>query len=162
MAENKQTLNAVKEEYAILMKKHTLPSFDELNTDFSVEKVVETETDFLIREIRKSLGDKMLGYLRFIESLLNPVNAPMFVFSIVKLLDAEEKKKLSEIYTELAKVEIKFIELDIEFNEKKEAEFITESYVLWQKIKKKLLEIIDKVGKKWDDKSEGNNRGYFG
>jgi len=155
-------LEQLKKRYKDIQRKHGLPDFEKLNKDFQIEKAAESETDFLIREIRKFVGDKLMDYLKFIESLLNPVNAPMFIFSIIKLIGPEEKEKLSEIYNDLLKKEIKFIELDLNFDEGKEAEFIRESYESWQKTKKDLAAIIESVNKKWDNKFEANNKGYFG
>ncbi len=160
--ESESKLEELKEKYKDIQKKHGLPDFEELNKDFQIEKAAESETDFLIREIRKFVGDKMMNYLKFIESLLNPVNAPMFIFSITKLIDSEKKKKLSEIYNELMKKEIKFIELDLEFDEEKEAEFIRESHKSWQEVKRDFLKIIGNINKEWDNKSETNSKGYFG
>jgi len=161
-SEDKQKLEELKEKYKDLQKKYGLPDFEKLNEDFQIERAAESETDFLIREIRKFVGDKIINYLKFIESLLNPVNAPMFIFSMIKLIDSEGKKKLSEIYNNLMKKELKFIELDLEFDEEKEAEFIKESYESWQGIKKDVLKILETINKKWDNKSETNNKGYFG
>jgi len=161
-SEDKQKLEELKEKYKDLQKKYGLPDFEKLNEDFQIERAAESETDFLIREIRKFVGDKIINYLKFIESLLNPVNAPMFIFSMIKLIDSEGKKKLSEIYNNLMKKELKFIELDLEFDEEKEAEFIKESYESWQGIKKDVLKILEAINKKWDNKSETNNKGYFG
>jgi len=162
MHKEEQKLEKLKKEYRTLKKKYNLPDFKDLNEDFNIEKIAESETEILIREARKFMGDKMMNYMRFIENLLNPVNVPMFIFSIIKLLDTEEKKGLSEIYKELMKKEIQFIELDLEFNEKKEAEFIKDAYEFWQGIKKDMLKIIDKINKKWDNKFEVNSKGYFG
>ena len=53
------------------------------------------------------------------------------------------------------------IELDLYFSEEKEALFIIESYNLWQKIKKDMLEIIDRIKFNWDNKSENNTKAYF-
>lgn len=152
----------LKKEYLVLQKKYGLPGFEELNRDFSVEKIAESETEILIREVRKSVGDKLMGYMRFIENLINPTNAPMFIFSIIKLIEPEEKKKLGDIYKELMKKEMKFIELDLDFNEIKEAEFIKDSFKFWQATKKEMLSLVEKINDKWDDKSEANNKGYFG
>lgn len=160
--EDKSKLEELKKKYKDIQKKHGLPDFEELNKDFQIEKAAESEKDFLIREIRKFVGDKMMNYLKFIESLLNPVNAPMFIFSITKLIDSEEKKKLSEIYNNLLKKEIKFIKLDLEFDEEKEVGFIRESYEFWQEVKKDILKIIENISKKWDNKFEVDNKGYFG
>ena len=157
-----QGLEKLKEEYAKIQKKHKLPSFQELNEDFHIEKVSEVETEILIREIRKYIGDKLANYMRFVEGLLNPVNVPMFIFSIIKLLDSEEKKKLSDIYKELMKSEVKFIELDLEFDEEKEAQFINDSFKFWQTVKEDMLKIMTKINDKWDDKPENGTKGYFG
>jgi len=161
-SEDKSKLEEMKKKYKGIQKKYNLPDFEKLNKDFQIEKAAESETDFLVREIRKFIGDKMMNYFKFIESLLNPVNAPMFVFSIIKLIDSEEKKRLSEIYKELMKKEVKFIELDLEFDEEKEAEFVRKSYEFWQEVKKDILKIIENINRKWDDKFEVNNKGYFG
>lgn len=155
-------LENLKKNYRILQKKYSLPEFAEMNKDFSIEKIAETETDFLLREIRKFMVDKFSNYFRFIEAVLNPVNAPMFVFSIVKTIGNDEKKKLTEIYKKLAQIEIEIIELDIDFVEEKEVKFLKESYKVWQEIKKDFLKILEIIKKNWNTKSETNGKGYFG
>src|SRR3989338_775322 len=155
-------LDKLKEDYGKIQKKHKLPSFKELNEDFHIEKIAEAETEILIREVRKFVGDKLANYMRFVESLLNPVNVPMFVFCFIKLMDSDDKKRLSDIFKELMKKEVKFIEIDLEFNEEKEAQLIRDSYRFWQDAKKDMLKILEKINKKWDDKSETNNKGYYG
>ncbi len=155
-------LETLKEEYAELQKKYMLPLFEELNKDFQIEKAAENETDFLLREIRKLIAERLFNYLRFIESLLNPVNVPMFVYSIIKTFDVQEKERLTEVYKKLAKKEVELIELDIESTEEKEVEFIKDSYKLWQEVKKDVLEVVDAIKKNWDTKAEANKKDYFG
>jgi len=160
--EKENKLLKFKKEYAKLQKKHGLPKFEEINQDFHIDRAAEVETDLPIVEIRKHIADKMAGYLRFSESLLNPTNAPMFVFSIIKTLGPEEKKRLSEIYKKLAKNEFNLIKTDVEYSEEKEAKFIKDSYAIWQDLKKDVLYILKEVERKWDNKFETNNKGYFG
>ena len=155
-------LEKLKKDYLKIQKKYNLPSFEELNQEFHIEKIAEVETDILIREIRKFVADKLGGYLRFTETLLNPTNAPMFVFSVIKTLSVDDKKRVSEIYKKLAQNEVNLIKLDTEFSEKKEVEFIKESYKLWKKISKEIMTILDSVKKNWDNRFETNNKGYFG
>ena len=155
-------LRSLKKDYKEIQEKYNLPSFEELNKDFQIEKAAEVETDYLIREVRKFMADKFSNYLRFVEAILNPVNAPMFVFSIIKSLGVEEKNKLTEVYKELTKNEIRLIELDVKFSEEKEAEFIKESYKIWQKVKEDILEIMGTIKKNWDNKFEVNGKSYFG
>ena len=47
-------LKKLKEEYKKIQKKYDLPSFEELNSDFSIEKAADTETEYLIREINQN------------------------------------------------------------------------------------------------------------
>lgn len=155
-------LKSLKENYEKIQKKHNLPSFEKLNEDFQIERIAEIETDILIREVRKFIADRFSNYLRFIEMLLNPINAPMFVFSIIKAIGTKEKEKLTEIYKKLAEREVKIIEIDVEFSEEKEANFIKESYELWQDIKKDVLNVVEVIKKNWDTKSEIGGKGYFG
>lgn len=158
----KKKLEKFKEKYEELEKKHKLPSYEELNENFHIDKAAEVKTDLPIIEIRKYIADKMAGYLRFAETLLNPANAPMFIFSIVKTLTTKDKEELTEIYKKLAKNEFNLIKTDVEYSEEKEAEFIKESYKLWQGIQKDIMKILKSVEDKWDDKLEEGNKNYFG
>ena len=155
-------LAELKDRYFELQKKYGLPSFEEMNKDFYIEKIADNETEILVREIRRMVGDRLANYMRFLESLLNPVNVPMFVFSIIKTIGQEEKNKLSEAYKKLIKNEIMFLELDLEFNETKEARFVKDSFELWQGVKKELAGIFEKAKKNFGGKSEENSKGYFG
>ena len=160
--EKEYNLEALKKDYKELQTKYNLPSFEELNKDFNIEKAAEVEVELLIREIRRFVADKLANYMRFVEAILNPVNVQMFVYSLIKSLDTQEKEKLTEIYKKLSKNELKLIELDIQFSEEKEAWFIRESFVMWQEMKKDLLDVIEKANHNWDNKVESKNKDYFG
>lgn len=162
MPKEESKLAKLKKDYKKIQEKHKLPSFEELNEDFGIEKAADEETDILIREIRKHISEKAFNYLRFVETLLNPANAPMSIFTITKALGNEEKNKLGEIYKKLLKSEVKMIGVEIEFSEKKEAEFIKEIYEIWQEIKRDFLEVIKVVEKNWEKSAEGKSRKYFG
>jgi len=65
-------LEELKEDYEKFKKIYKLPEFRQLNEDFDIEKVAQNETDFVLREVRRHMMDKIIAYLRFIEMLLNP------------------------------------------------------------------------------------------
>lgn len=159
--EKECNLDEFKKEYEELQVKYDLPNFKDLNEDFQIEKIADIETEVLIKEIRKYMAEKFSSYIRFIEALLHPTNSPMFVFSIIKTLGNEEKEVLTEVYKKLAKMEVALVELDIKYEEIKEVNFIKENFELWQYLKRDLLKVIDAIKKRWDDKVEGNNKGYF-
>lgn len=153
-------LECLKEEYKKIQQKHNLPSFEVLNEDFGIEKI-ELETDYLIREVRKYMADKLANYLRFVETLLNPSNVPIFVFSIIKTMGSEEMNKLKEIYKKLANKEVELVSLDLIFDEKKEVEFVKDTYKLWQEIKEELGGVMEIIKSNLNSKFEVNNKGYF-
>jgi hypothetical protein len=162
MEENKFDLKKLKEDYKRIQEKYNLPSFESLNEDFAIEKIAEIETDFLVREVTKAMAEKFSNYMHFVEMILNPVNSPLFVFSIIKTLGENEMKKFNEIYKELAKIEVRLIELDVDFSEERESIFIKETYEIWKKMKKSFIEIIEKIKSNWDNKHEENTKAYFG
>lgn len=162
MVEECWTLEKLKKEFEKIRKKYNLPSFQALNEDFEIEKLQEKETDTLVREIRRSMIDKNLAYLRFAEMFMNPSAAPMFFLALVKSLDSDARKSLEELYSELGRYEIRSIALDNVYDEKKDAEFIKSFYKEWQATKMKFGGIMKAVEKAWEKKSEKNEKGYLG
>ena len=160
--ESEPKLPGFKKKYEKIAKKHDLPSFNQMNKDFHIEKLAEVETDYLIREIRRFSGEKFFNYFRFIESLLNPTNASMFTFSIVKTLGQKEKDNLTELYKRFAGIELEFISIDIEYSEEKEAAFLKKFCKEWQDIKKEMASIVEFIEKNWKNKSKSLDKNYFG
>jgi len=156
------SLEDMKKDYEKLKSKYSLPSFKELNEEFDIEKAAEHETECLMREARKLVMEKVVVYLRFIETLLNPSNAPMFFFALVKGLTASDKKLLEKLYDKLGSFEIESIELDCNYNEKNEAEFIKIIFVEWKDIKDEMLKLTEILKRNWNQKSEKDEKGYLG
>lgn len=155
-------LPILKEKYEVFRKKHNMPLFYELNKAFDIEEL-DCDSDFLLRKIRRYISEKIAGYMRFIEVLLNPSNAPIFFFKLIKKIDNSDKETLSEMYDNLGKVELETISLDLEYNEEKEAEFIKKLFEMFNsKIKNNLLGILLKLGNGDNNKKKDVNGSYFG
>ena len=155
-------LEKLKKEYELLRKKYELPSFKEMNEEFEIEKLQEKETETLTREIRRCLAEKNIAYLRFAEMFMNPQQAPMFFFSIIKGLNGSEKKQLEELYLHLGKLEIENIALDTSYNEKNDTEFIKKFIKEWKEIKEKFELIMLAIRQSWEKKSVSKEKGYLG
>lgn len=152
-----------KPEMKRLEKKYKIPSFEELTTDFEVEKVVDKETSFLIREIRRAIVEKLSAYAQLFETLMNPNSPPMFFFSILKKIPKADKEKIKEMYEKISRIQIKVMLLDTIYNEEAEAEFVNNAFKEWQVMKKEIHDIIER----FDSESEGikdssHGAGYFG
>ncbi len=155
-------LTKLKKEYEKFRRKYKLPEFSLLNQEFEVEKIQEKETDFLLREIRRAINDKIAAFLRFFELFLNPQNAPVFILSILRTLTHRDKEIIEKIYHELVNSELSSISLDIVYDERKEADFIKRISKRWQDLKpdlKDFIHIIEKIKTKEKAKKK---RSYFG
>lgn len=155
-------LKKLKNEYAKLAKKYSLPKFEDLNKKFEIERAAERETEMLLREIRRVMVDKASNYFKFIELFINPQTAPLFFLAVIKRVNGIERKSLEEIYTELGKLEIDSIALENIYEEKKEAEFIKKLDKKWFEITKKFSEIVEKLKKSAEEESEKKEKSYFG
>jgi hypothetical protein len=160
--ENEFNLNKLKQEYIKFKEKYNLPDFSEMDKVFDIEEI-DTDTDFLLRKVRRIVSEKISGLLRFIEIILNPSNSPIFIFKLIKKISEEDKKQLSEVYEVLGGFELEVIRLDLDYNEGKEAEFIKKTYNLLNKeLSRKLLSIIEKMSNNNRSKEEKDKGSYFG
>ncbi|MBU2523035.1 MAG: hypothetical protein KKE23_01955 [Nanoarchaeota archaeon] len=156
-----EKLNRLKKQYESLKKKYKLPEFSKLNEDFEIEKLQEHETDFLLREIRRTMVEKISVVLKFLEIMINPNEAsPPFVFAMIKEMKPEMKKSVENMYKELSLVEISSITLDLDYGEKSEAKFIKEHTKKWEVTKKDLRSLIKSMDTIW--KLESNKKSYVG
>ena len=87
------------ETYNELAQKKGLPEFKEIAEDFDIEKIQEKESSFLIREVRRSINEKIAAYIHLFETLINPTTPPMFVFSILRNITTEDKETIKKIYS---------------------------------------------------------------
>jgi len=154
-------LDGLRKDYDEFKEKYELPEFSELNKLFEVEDIESCETEFLIRKIRRVISDKIAGYLKFVEIILNPSNAPMFIFKMIKKLDSDDKKNLTDIYEKFGMFEIEMIKLDLDYSEVNEVEFIKKFFRKFDVIRKQLLKIVDKLGN-GPGVSKNNTGSYFG
>jgi hypothetical protein len=155
-------LEKIKKDYEKLKAKYKLPSFNELNEEFEIEKLQERETDFLLRQVRRAIIEKTAVILRFLEVLVNPTEAQsqLYIFSIMKSVSPEMKKVIEKIYKELTIIELGSLTLDIDYDEKNEVNFILDISKKWPLIKKDLKYITQKLGVVWTHEKMHDN--YFG
>lgn len=160
--ETKFNLTLLKERYQSLKELYELPSFENLNEEFVIEKIAKYETDFILREIRVCMTNRFFEVMRFLESIINPIENSIILFGIIKCLGNNGKEQAIELYKKISPIEIESIKLTLNYSEKEEAETIKKYYSFWQEIKKEFMPIINTIIKNWDDKQEDKGKGYFG
>ncbi len=150
------------EGYDLLKEKYGLPEFDLIARDFDVEKVLEKETRFILREVRIAISEKISSYLNLFETLINPSSPPMFIFSVLRNLNSEDKEAIKKIYKRLSKFQIEAMKLDTIYEESKEVLYVKEAIKEWQNLKVEIYDLIDDLDKKSEEDNGSKNRGYFG
>ncbi len=160
MSEN--NLEKIKKQFEPLKKKYKLPEFSKLNEEFEIEKIQEKETDFLLREIRRAISDKISAFLRFFELFVNPQAAPVFVLVSLKNLSSKEKEIIERAYKELVSLELAAVSLDISYNEAQEAQAILRVMKKWQELKPELEEVTTAILKVQEKSGEKKGKSYFG
>jgi len=136
-----ETLADFKDEYNKFKEKYKLPSFEYLNENFEIENICGEETETFLRRVRKQVTEKIFYQLRTLEAFMNPQNSPLFIFNIIKSFTSFEQELIKKIYNKLAGFEVDFFELEINYSEKKEAEFIKKVAEEWPEINADLIKI---------------------
>lgn len=116
-------LNDLKNKYECVAKNYSLPGFDELNDEFEIERI-DRESYTLLRFVRKVMMDKIVGYVRFIEMLINPSQAPFAFMHFSKGMTDVEIKILQGIYQKFIELELDGLKSEFDYSEKNEAESI--------------------------------------
>ena len=154
-----------KKEYQKLRKKYdNLPKFEELNNEFelSATKEFPEDKDFLLRNIRRKINERLVNLSRFIDETLNPNPGSIVGIIESKNFNTKDREKLRELLKNLMLLERKALLLEIEFNDNKEASYIKKSLNDWMKIKKDFKPFILIMMKSWDTKEEKQTNHYFG
>jgi len=160
--ESCKSIEELKKEYENLAKKHDLPDFREMAEDFEIEKVLEKEAVFLIRDIRRTMAERVSGYLHLFENLINPSSPHVLIFSILKNMKEEERKKMRKIYQQLAKIQLDALKLDTIYDENNEADYILKTFGEWQQLKKEIHSLLGNLSEELKENFGSKENSYFG
>jgi len=147
--------------YNELKEKHNLPDFKRLAEEFDIEKITDKESILLIREIRRTINEKLSAYMHLFETLINPSAPPMFIFSALRGINGEDKEKIKEIYQKISKLQIEVMKLDTIYSAEGEVAFVKKSFDQWQELKKEVYSVIEKFDENVEKEDNLKKRSYF-
>jgi len=150
----------IKQEYNNL--KHKLPKFEDLDNEFELSISNIKEKAFLLRNIRRRVNDKVIFYCRIIEGLIYPNPNNMIGMFEIKSFSEDEKQKLNDYYKILMKYERESLSLDVNSDEKKDAEYVNNLFKEWPPLKKYLIAVTDKMKSSWLTEDKPFRDNYFG
>ncbi len=102
----------LKNDYNLLQKKHNLPGFEEMNSAFEIGKI-KKDSGLLLRDIRRMIVDKFAYYLKLIETMVNPSQAPPMFMMLLKEVTVEDRKIIDLVFSSFMEIELMSYKLDV-------------------------------------------------
>jgi len=153
-------LKYLKNNYEKLEQKYKLPTFKDVNESFEIDKI-DKESDTLLRVIRKTMMEKIVNSLGFLEMLLNPMNIPRMYMPFIKSMTMEDKNSMEKIYSHFSELSLRSLECEIDYSEKTESELIKSIFNTWKELKPEFRKIFSKIKNPVNNDSK-KERSYFG
>jgi len=151
----------IEKEYNEVRKKYGLPEYSQLNNEFEISCIDKEE--FILRQIRRKIVEKMEFFSDILEGILQPDTASLAEMYECRIFDDDEKSKAMHIFKRLMLIQKESIEAAVENSQQLNADFINKSFKEWLSLKKDLKQIIKKIIESWGKESEMEEKlGYFG
>ena len=154
----------IKKAYEKLKIKYNLPEYEELDEEFELlyfQRIIEIK--YILRFVRRRIVDKLNSYVNFLQNILNPNPSSLISLEESKFFSQEEREEIIALIKEMVIVERKSLELDINHNEKKDAEFIKYGFMKWGELRNKIAKMCDKLKEGWESEiKEESEKHYFG
>ncbi len=150
-----------KEEYSRIRKKHSLPELEELQRTFSFGKLDSDEP--VLAGIRKRIDEKTDLMLKILNRILQPETTIAEMNECREFSEAD-KKRIFELYKRIMIIHNYLLMLEVDRDEKAEAEFISSAFKKWPSIKQEIKSIISKMRDSWQKEVEDlkEDVGYVG
>ena len=162
MIKQESSLEEYKKKYEKFQKQFDLPSFQFLNENFEIEQLAGDETELFLKKIRKQILEKISSGLRALEMFLNPQNAPVFIFTVIKSFSKTDKEIIDRLYNQFAEFEILAFGLENTYEEQKEADFIKKASEGWTEISKDFNRLYDTMRLNYKKESKKDDKSYLG
>lgn len=143
-----------------ILKKHNLPSLEELEKELGV--IDEDEQD-LVQDIISKLLSKSRKYSSFIEEMLHP-DSNIVSMQEASMFSNEEREKLFDIFREITLFQRTWLLLELSSSEEKKVQYFKDFYAYFNSIKPQLEKFVTQAISIWKLKevTKANVLGYFG
>lgn len=153
-------MDDIEKKYNEISGNHSLPGYEDLNREFEIYSVEESE--FLLREIRKKIVEKIDDFLKVLEPVLQPETILSDMHEC-RFFSDSDKREIFSTYKRLKFFEKMSFETSIDENDEKTAKFINSVFSEWSNLKQDVLEVILKLKDSWlQDTDIEEELGYMG
>jgi len=150
----------IKKDYEVLKAKYSLPDFESINNEFEISSI--ENKDFLLKEIRRKMTERLEFYIKMLESILQPDTASLSSMHECKFVEDREKEGIYNTYKKLMIIDRNSIIASFG-DEKENAGFIKKTFEEWTKLKNDIKPIIEKIKSAWEKETDiKEDLGYLG
>jgi hypothetical protein len=162
LGRHKMEFEELKKKYKILKKKYGLPGFDEILLDFDIGKL-DQESGNLLRDLRGITMEKIVHYVRLLELMVNPSQTTPVFMIFLKEITPADKEVMNRVFKNFVGLELESFKLDVESNEKKEAEYLKNLFKVWLKTREDLKKLVALMERNWNTNQKSkDSKNYFG
>ncbi len=154
----------LKEDYEKLRKKHSLPSYEEINNEFELLYFGNIlEIHFPLKFVRRRMVDKINSFIGLLQNILYPNPSSLINMEEHKSFSEEEKKDMDGLIKELMALARTSTLLELDNNENKDGEFIKKTFTRWKELTKELSPIVERLVEIWKkERTDEESKPYFG
>jgi len=142
MADKKEKQDNLKK----LLSKYSI-NYEKLEKFFNISDM-DSESSSL-DAVREKIVEKLHFFSKMVEELLQPEASLQCIYEC-KVLNDKKRKDMFIIYKKMKRMERESNIIDLESNEKQNAEFIGNVLAEWEKIKDKLKPLLIEMKESWE------------
>lgn len=152
----------VKHEYEDLKKKFkNLPDWSLLNNEFEISTI--EKTDFLLRQIKDKIEEKLQWLQETLEKIINPDTSSFADMTEYTVFTETEKRMVLELYRKVVILKRAITEANLLQDDSADVDAIRKALDEWPSLRNESLNFVKKLKTAWH--KPGNNKevlGYLG
>jgi hypothetical protein len=137
----------VAEHYEPLRKRYDLPSFELLDREFEISAI--EKPDFLLRNIRRKVYDRLDAIVEFIDLLFQPDTGSLIDLHEYRCLSDADRREIWEILQKLMILYDQVLDADLACDDAADAAVIKAAARELPDLRKALRPFVQKLGQGW-------------
>ncbi|MBN1385953.1 hypothetical protein JW968_03170 [Candidatus Woesearchaeota archaeon] len=117
-----------------------------LDHEFEISKI--EVTNFVLRDIRGRILEKINQFLEIVTEIIQPDNK-VTSFNEIRFFSDKEKIQVFNTMRKLKIMHREGLKLEIDSSEEKEIKYIKKTTIEWNDLKREMLQIVDKLQDAW-------------
>ncbi len=151
----------IEHHYNELKKKHSLPDFALLDNEFEVSAIEKPA--FLLRAIRRKIGEKLEAITQFLDQILQPDTNSFCSLFEYRCFTEPERKEIMKEFQVLMALHRASIQADLSADDAQDAAFVSRAAVEFPKAREALKPVVQKLVDYWPRQMQRKDVvGYFG